>query len=105
MKLAFDPQLVHPGPSAGKENQSGEKQSEGLKQLCQDFEAIFIHSLFKEMRETIPDEGYLEKSQGAEWFQDIMDMEAARSMARKGGLGLAQMIYENFQSAAQANKT
>ena len=49
MKLAFDPQLAHPGAAAGREAQSGEKQSEGLKQLCQDFEAIFIHSLFNNM--------------------------------------------------------
>lgn len=103
MKLAFDPQVAYPRLAAGSEGRSGQKDPEGLKQLCQDFEAIFIHSLFKEMRQTIPEDGYLEKSQGEEMFQDVMDMEVARNMARKGGLGLGRLIYENFQSAAQAD--
>jgi len=103
MKLAFDPQVTYPKLAAGRQGQAGQKNPEGVKQLCQDFEAIFIHSLFKEMRQTIPEDGYLEKSQGEEMFQDIMDMEVARSMARKGGLGLGRLIYENFQSAAHSD--
>lgn len=104
MKLAFDPQVAYPKLAAGRQGQSGQKHPEGVKQLCQDFEAIFIHSLFKEMRQTIPEDGYLEKGQGEEMFQDIMDMEVARNMARKGGMGLGRLIYENFQNAAHTDE-
>ncbi|MFW5901622.1 MAG: rod-binding protein [Thermodesulfobacteriota bacterium] len=104
MKLAFDPQVAYPRLAAGNESRDGQKDPEGLKQLCQDFESIFIHTLFKEMRQTIPEGGYLEKGQGEEMFQDVMDMEVARNMARKGGLGLGRLIYENFQSAAKSDK-
>lgn len=76
----------------------GKGGNPSLKRLCQDFEAILIHSMFREMRDTIPKDGYLEPTHGSEWFQEMMDKEVARNMARKQGLGLAQQLYEQFQN-------
>ncbi|MFO7838876.1 MAG: rod-binding protein [Desulfosalsimonadaceae bacterium] len=96
MELAFDPKIATPD-AAAKEG-SGRGGNSSLQQLCQDFEAILIHSMFREMRETIPKDGYLEPSHGSEWFRDMMDMEVARDMARRQGLGLAEQLYEQFQN-------
>ncbi len=104
MELAVDPRIASFVKSTEKGNLSNSRDQKGLKQLCQDFEAILIHSLFKEMRQTIPDDGYLEPGQGTDWYQEIMDMEVARDMARKGGLGLAPLIYAEFQNAASADQ-
>jgi len=94
MELAFDPKILSSGISTGKQSGSGDQ--EGLKQLCQDFESILIHSMFKEMRQSVPDDGYLERGMGMDMFQEIMDMETAREMSRKGGLGLGQLLYEQL---------
>ncbi len=99
MKMAFDPQMLRPQVMDGEEGTSREKQQEGLKQLCQDFEAIFINSLFQEMRRTIPEGGLLGDSPGTELFQEMMDMEVAGEMSRTGGLGLAQGLYRQFLGA------
>ncbi|MCF8108765.1 MAG: rod-binding protein [Desulfohalobiaceae bacterium] len=101
MKMAFDPQAVRPQVMDGEAGKSGEKQQAGLKQLCQDFEAIFINSLFQEMRRTIPEEGWLKESPGRDLFQEMMDMEVAGEMARRGGLGLAQGLYRQLQGAVE----
>ena len=103
MKLAFDPQVVRPQVTDGEAGKSGEKQQEGLQRLCQDFEAIFLNSLFQEMRRTIPDSGMLGESPGTDVFQEMMDMEVAGAMARRGGLGLAQGLYRQFQGQAGGN--
>ncbi len=99
MKMAFDPQMVRPQVTDGDAGKSGEKQQEGLKQLCQDFEAIFLNSLFQEMRRTIPEGGLMGESPGTDLFQEMMDMEVAGEMAHRGGLGLAQGLYRQFLEA------
>jgi len=101
--MAFDPQLMYPRITTG-EKRSDRNDPEGLKQVCQDFEAIFINSLFQEMRKTVPEDGFLEADMGMDLFQEIMDMEVAREMARKGGLGLGKLLYEQLGGLGK-NKT
>ncbi len=97
MKLAFDPQVSYPEIMANHENRSDKNDQNTLKQLCQDFESIFINSLFKEMRKSIPDNGYLKHEMSMEIFHEMMDMEIARELSNRGGLGLARLIYEQLQ--------
>jgi flagellar protein FlgJ len=97
MKMAFDPQVLSPRMQTPKEGVSTGNDQNGLKQLCQDFESIFINSLFQEMRKSIPDEGYLEHDIGMDIFQEMMDMEVAVEMSRRGGIGLGKLLYEQLQ--------
>lgn len=93
MKLAFDPKICMPAAASGRENRVDDKDPEALKELCRDFESIFIHSLFKEMRKTIPESELLGNDMATDLFEEIMDMEVARDMAAKGGFGLADILY------------
>jgi peptidoglycan hydrolase FlgJ len=104
MKMAFDPQILRPPMQTPKENVSTGNNQNSLKQLCQDFESIFINSLFQEMRKSIPDEGYLEHSLGMNIFQEMMDMEVAGEMSRKGGLGLGRLLYEQLRDKYDLDK-
>lgn len=99
MKLAFDPQVSYPK----NENRLDKTDQNTLKQLCQDFESIFIHSLFKEMRKSIPDDGYLKHETSMEIFHEMMDMEVAREMSAKGGIGLAHLLYLQIQHKKDAD--
>jgi peptidoglycan hydrolase FlgJ len=104
MKMAFDPQILRPPMQTPKENDSTGNNQDSLKQLCQDFESVFINSLFQEMRKSIPDEGYLERSLGMNIFQEMMDMEVAGEMSRKGGLGLGRLLYEQLRDKYDLDK-
>ncbi|WP_416198717.1 MAG: Flagellar protein FlgJ [Sporanaerobacter sp.] len=73
-------------------------KDEELVNVCKDFEAIFIHMMMKEMRNTIPEDGFIEKSTATKIFEDMFDEEISKEVAKKGqGIGLAKMLYEQFK--------
>lgn len=75
---------------------SEEKDDQGLKEACREFEAYFIHQLFKEMRSTIQPGGLIEKSRGEEIFQDMLDEEYAKNASQGKGMGLGDMLYKQL---------
>lgn len=82
--------LQKPAAGAGNDLQR-------MKQTAQDFEAIFVQQVFKGMKQTIPDGGLLPRGQAEEIYSDLQDMEAARQLARQGGVGLTEMLLEQMQ--------
>jgi flagellar protein FlgJ len=104
MKLAFDPRLSLPqAPVDGSDDTGKQKDPEALRALCQDFESILINSMFKEMRKTIPESELLDTGMASDLFDEMMDMEVARDMARKGGFGLADQLYRQLQGPGEGS--
>lgn len=66
-----------------------------LKKACQDFEAVFIGQLWKQMRSSVPQEGLLH-SKEEESYASMFDQELSLKMARSGGMGLGDMLYDNL---------
>jgi peptidoglycan hydrolase FlgJ len=104
MKMAFDPQIIRPIINTNKDNFSSGNDQNGLKKLCEDFEAIFINTMFQEMRKSIPNDGYLEHEIGMDIFQEMMDMEIAGEMSRRGGIGLSRLLYEQLRDEQDPGK-
>lgn len=76
---------------------STEEKREGkLREASQDFEAIFLHQMLKQMRATVPKEGLLH-SKDEEFWQSHFDTEMSVQMARSGGIGLGDMIFEQLR--------
>ncbi len=72
-----------------------------MKQTARDFEAIFVQQIFKEMRKTVPEGGLLPRGQAEEIYSDLQDMEAAKLVAAQGGIGLAEMLFEQMQKVGK----
>lgn len=73
--------------------------SEGadLREVCAEFEALFLNHLLKGMRATIPDSGENGMGQSKEMYEAMMDEQLARELAvRGGGIGLADMLYRQL---------
>lgn len=51
----------------------------------------------------IPDEGYLGQDMGLDVFQEMMDMEVAREMSRRDGIGLGRLLYEQLRNNYRLN--
>ncbi len=85
-------ELLNPLPSV-RGQQEQKIDGEKLKKACADFEAIFIHQLFKSMRQTVPKGGLLGEGPGMEIYQSLFDQELSKSLASQGRLGLGGMIY------------
>ncbi len=99
MKLRnIDPSLLmQQTPKAAPADKGPKNDPEALRETSQQFEAIFIQTMFKAMRSTVPDGGLFKKgmSQGA--FIDLMDGEVAKSAASQGGIGIGEALFRQLQ--------
>lgn len=65
-----------------------------LKKACQEFEALFVQNMFKQMRASVPESGLLEASAGHDLYRDMIDIEVARQAAHGANrLGIADALY------------
>jgi len=67
-----------------------------LQAVCNDMEAIFIHHMLSEMRETVAKSGLIDGGRSEEIYTSLMDTELAKEMARSGGLGLSPILQEQL---------
>lgn len=72
---------------------------ERLREVCQDFESIFLNMMMKEMRKNVPDGGIVEKSQGSLIFEDMYMEELSNEISKsENGIGLAKEMYEQLKN-------
>ena len=68
-----------------------------LRNACEMFESYFLQMMFREMRKTSFDEnGYIPKSFAEKTFIDMLDEEVSKSLAKSGGVGLAEQLYRQM---------
>ncbi len=83
--------------SGGTPRQSGDGESDPLREVAQEFEALFIQQMFDAMRNTIDREDSLFYGGFAEEvFEDMLYEQYALTMARTANTGIADMIYDQF---------
>lgn len=71
-----------------------------LLDACKQFEAYFVEQMFKEMMKTIPSESEGSGSMDSmlDYYKDQMVQSIAEETTNQnGGLGLAQMLYEQMR--------
>lgn len=75
-----------------------------LRESCEGFEAMFIQKMWEGMRASLPKDG-LTQSRDEKHWQGMYDQELGKSMAKSGGIGLADMMVSqlsrNLQSASE----
>ncbi len=70
---------------------------ENLRQVCQDFESIFISYMLKSMRKTIPKTDLIQDKTSYDIYTSMMDDEIANAIAKGQGIGLADAIYRQLK--------
>jgi flagellar protein FlgJ len=65
-----------------------------LREAAREIEAVFVQQLLKAMRQASPRGGVLSGT-GQRVYQDMMDEQLGRAMAKGGGLGLADMLVRD----------
>ena len=64
-----------------------------LREACEGFESYFLQIMFREMRKTSLNTGGMFAKSGAEAvFEDMLYEEYSKTAAKKGGVGLADMM-------------
>lgn len=82
-------------------SKAAQDQSAALDETAQQFEAMFIQMMLKEMRKSIPKEGLFD-SHAVQTYQDMADKQTAMDMAKRGEFGIAQVIKEQLTKQGMA---
>jgi len=81
--------------NAGKD---GIDRNSGKWQIARQFEAMFVHQLFKAMRKTVPDSSMTQESNGRRIFTEMLDEMYAEKAGEHSSLGLAEMVYRQIKN-------
>jgi peptidoglycan hydrolase FlgJ len=69
-----------------------------LKQVCADFESIFVYHMLRKMRSTIPKSGLVNEMKGKDTYEMMMDQKVSEDLSNKGGLGLQIMLFNQIKN-------
>jgi len=102
MKIDAVPELQIKQLAAGQaESPSSPKavdgHSEKLRDAAQQFEALFVGYLLKNMRKTIPESKLFGSGLSGDLYRGMFDQKIAETVAGKGGIGLADNLIEYLQ--------
>lgn len=75
-----------------------------LRESSREFETLFVMEMLKAMRKAVPEGGLFEKSMSTEMFQEMLDMETAKSATSGKGLGIAEAMYNQMASLIEDKK-
>ena len=71
-------------------------ESEELRRVTREFEALFVKIMLDSMRETLDGDGLIPKNAGEKLFEDRLYDEYAKKISRSADLGLAAMMYNQL---------
>ena len=81
-------------------DEKNEKEKIALKEACQGFEAIFIQSMMKSMRSTLPGDALFKDSHGMDIYTSMHDQYLAENIARGGNAtGIGEYLYRQLQES------
>ncbi len=80
------------------------KQHDRLEKTTQDFEAVFIGMMLKQMRKSIAGKNELfGSSSEAKTYQDMSDDATAKQMSKVGTFGLARVMFKSMSRTLPPN--
>ncbi|AOT70057.1 rod-binding protein [Geosporobacter ferrireducens] len=75
-----------------------------LMDACRQFESVFVNMLLKNMRNAIPEGGFIERSYPREIFEGMFDEKIADEIAKGQGIGLAKQMYGQLSKTMKIKK-
>lgn len=76
------------------------KNKDKLKEVAEDFEAIFVNMMLKEMRKSINEVGFL-KGFREDIFKDMLYWEYSKLIAKNTSLGIAEKVYGMYKDFSE----
>jgi len=74
-----------------------------LREVCAEFEAVFLNHLLKTMRSSMAGGGLLGKSHQGEVMGSLLDEKIALDMAKKRGIGIGDLLFEKLRKSYHAS--
>ncbi len=73
-----------------------------LKEACEGFESIFLHSMIKSMRESLPGDALLSESHGMNMYKSMYDQYLADELSKINhgqSVGVKEFLYEQLKDS------
>ncbi len=68
-----------------------------MRQVSEDFEALMINQMLKEMRKTVDKSGLADGGMAERIFEDMLYDEYAKEFSKTKTFGLADIIYNQME--------
>jgi flagellar protein FlgJ len=99
-KMSVSASVRTGGPDGvAKVNQPSAKDLARIKQSAQEFEAIFLETMLKTMRESVQKGGLIDGGNAEQMYQSMLDSEYAKQMAAQDMTGIAGNIEKQLLSS------
>jgi flagellar protein FlgJ len=103
MDFRIDPRSVISNATVDPSTKK-ERDLESLRESSREFETLFVMEMMKAMRKAVPEGGLFEKNVHTDMFQEMLDMETAKSTTRGKGLGIAEAMYKQMAELVENKK-
>jgi peptidoglycan hydrolase FlgJ len=116
MQSGFASMITNPYRSPGREGRSDPVLSEALTKVspeaqakarakAQDFEAMFLNSMFSQMTSGLKGEGPFGDTPGTGVWRSMLMDEYAKTCAKSGGVGISNEVFRTLilQQAGRAS--
>jgi len=67
-----------------------------LRDVCEEFESLFVKMMLDSMRATLNDDTLIPKNSGEKLFEDQLYDEYAKNISSTADLGIADMMYDQL---------
>ncbi len=91
------------GPSVAKTMSAGAQMTNPkAREAAEDFEAMFLNTMFGEMMTKVDGEGPFGGSQATGVWRSFLTNEYSKAFAKAGGIGLAKHVYSSLLAQQEA---
>lgn len=83
----------------GKGVNSQEELESKVRKVSEEFVSVFMNQITKSMRSTVMENEEFHGDNGEKFFQELLDTEYSKLMAKGSGYGLTDLIYESMMAS------
>ncbi len=81
---------------ASLRGKSAQDPDGSIREVAEQFEALFVAQMLKAMRDTLPKEGLFSSSEMTT-YQQMLDQQLALNLSKSGSIGLADLIEQQLR--------
>lgn len=76
------------------------RREKELKDACAGFEAIFLNTMIKSMRESLPGDAVFKESHGMGIYKSMYDQHLAEKLSKsKSSIGVKEFLYQQLKES------
>ena len=84
------------GPQSAAQNAAAAAKREGVRQVAQEFEALFLAEMLAPVFESADTDGLFGGGESEKIFRSMMVQEYGKAIAQSGGVGIADAVQREI---------